>query len=110
MPGRRLGTGDGTTKAFILSRTLGGYIERVQALLGSPTVYANGVALASTAYSVSILPATITFTTTPAAGAALTVDFTAAHLARFVDDSEDLEQFMAGLWQAGAIRLETVRS
>ncbi len=108
--GAPLGTGDGTTKAFILSRTLGGYIERVQALLGSPTVYANGVALASTAYSVSILPATITFTTTPAAGAALTVDFTAAHLARFVDDTEDLEQFMAGLWQAGAIRLETVRS
>ncbi len=108
--GAPLGTGDGSTKAFILSRTLGGYVERVQALLGAPTVYVNGVAQPAASYSVSILPATITFAFAPAAGAVLTADFTAAHLARFIDDTEDLEQFMSELWQAGAIRLETVRS
>jgi hypothetical protein len=61
--GAALGTGDGSTTDFILSRSLGGYFERVQALIGAPNVYANGVLLSSTAYSVSILPATITFTT-----------------------------------------------
>ncbi len=108
--GAPLGTGDGTTTAFILTRTLGGYLERVQALFGAPTVSISGVAQPASAYSVSILPATITFVSAPAAGAALAVDFTAAHLARFVDDTEDLEQFMSGIWQAAAIRLETVRA
>jgi uncharacterized protein (TIGR02217 family) len=108
--GAPLGTGDGSTKAFILARALGGYVERVQALIGAPTVYLNGVAQSPVAYSVSILPATVTFATAPTAGATLTVDFAPAHLARFVDDIEDLEQFMSGLWEAGAIRLETVRA
>ncbi|MCI4680172.1 glycoside hydrolase TIM-barrel-like domain-containing protein [Rhodoblastus acidophilus] len=108
--GASLGSGDGATRAFVLSRAIGGYVERVQALIGSPTVYVDGVALGPSAYSVSVLPATITFATAPAAGAALTIDFSVAHLARFSDDTEDLEQIMSGLWQAGAIRLETVRA
>ena len=108
--GIALGSGDGATKAFILSRSIGGFVERVQALISAPTVYQNGVVVSAALYSVSILPATITFTTAPAAGVALTIDFSAAHLARFVDDVEDLEQFMSGFWQAGAIRLETVRA
>jgi len=108
--GAVLGTGDGSTRAFILTRAIGGYVERVQALIGAPTVYQNGVALPGVAYTVSILPATITFASAPPGGAALTIDFTAAHLARFADDTEDLEQFMLGLWAAGSIRIETVRS
>jgi uncharacterized protein (TIGR02217 family) len=108
--GAPLGTGDGATTAFILTRTFSGFIERVQALVGALAVYVDGVAQPANAYGVSILPATISFASAPAAGAVLTVDFTAAHLARFIDDTEDLEQFMSGLWQAGAIRLETVRA
>jgi uncharacterized protein (TIGR02217 family) len=105
-----LGVGDGSTQAFILTRALGGAVERVQALMGSPTVYVDGVALPAAAYSVSILPAAIVFVSAPAAGAVLTVDFTAAHLARFSDDTEELEQIVSGLWAAGSIRIETVRS
>ena len=107
--GAPLGAGDGKTTNFILTRALGGYSEPVQVLIGAPTVYVDGVAQSPSAYSVSIPPATIAFAAAPAAGTVLTVDFSAAHLARFADDTEDLEEFMSGLWQAGAIRLETVR-
>jgi hypothetical protein len=107
--GVALGTGDGSTRAFVVSRAIGGYSERVQALSGPPTVYANGVAVSGSLYSVSILPATITFTTAPAAGVALTIDFSAAHVARFVDDDLDFEQFVASFWAAKTLKLETVR-
>ncbi len=72
----------------------------MQALLGATTVYLNGVALPTDAFSLSILPATVIFATAPPPGAVLSLDFTAAHLARFVDDGADLEQFMSDLWTA----------
>ncbi len=40
----------------------------------------------------------------------MTADFTAAHLARFVDDAVELEQFMADLWETKNLKLETVRA
>jgi hypothetical protein len=60
-------------------------------------------------YAVSILPATVTFTTAPAAGVALTIDFSAAHVARFVDDDLDFEQFVANFWATKTLKLEIVR-
>jgi hypothetical protein len=104
----QLGVGDGVTKAFILSRMIGGYAERVQALMAAPVVYQNGIA--TSAFAVSILPATITFTMAPASGVVLTADFSAAHVARFSDDTEDLEQFMSNFWTSKTLRIETVRS
>lgn len=105
-----LGVGDGATRAFLLTRMIGGYVEPVQALIGMPVVYVNGAALPASAYSIAILPATVVFAVAPAAGQALTIDFQPAHLARFVDDTEDMEQIMSGYWRAGSIRLETVRA
>jgi hypothetical protein len=108
--GVALGTGDGATKAFIVSRSLGDYSERVQALIGTPIVYENGVAVSASLYSVSILPATITFATAPASGLALTIDFSSVHVARFVDDDLDLEEFVASFWATKTLKLETVRA
>ncbi len=108
--GASLGTGDGSTAAFILKRSVAGYSEAVQALMSAPTVYQNGVALPATAYSVTILPAMVTFAGAPPAGAVLTVDFIAAHLARFTSDAEELEQFMSGLWSKQSLKIETVRA
>jgi uncharacterized protein (TIGR02217 family) len=105
-----LGLGDGSTTAFIVTRSIGGATERVQAMIGTPIVYANGVVVSSATYALSILPATITFSVAPAAAVVLTIDFAAAHLARFSDDVEGLENFMSGLWQVAALRIETVRS
>ena len=108
--GAPLGLGDGATTSFMISREIGGVAERVQALLGATTVYLNGVALPTDAFSLSILPATVIFATAPPAGAVLSLDFTAAHLARFVDDGADLEQFMSDLWTLKSLKLETVRA
>ncbi len=107
--GAPVGIGDGATTSFVLTREIGGYGENVQALLGAPTVYLNGVALSPSSYALSILPATVTFATAPAAGAIITADFSAAHLARLSDDDADLEQFMADFWDLKSLKLETVR-
>ena len=66
--GAALGTGTGSQTAFIVTRQIGGYAENVQALMGAPVVYANGSVVSASAYTLSILPATITFATAPAAG------------------------------------------
>ncbi len=105
-----LGLGDGATRAFLVEREIGGFVENVQALIGAPTVCLNGVALAPGAYSVSILPTTVTFSVAPPSGAILTANFTAAHLVRFADDSEDLEQFMSDFWASKTLKLEAVRA
>jgi uncharacterized protein (TIGR02217 family) len=105
--GAPLGVGDGVTTSFVLTREIGGHVENVQATIGAPVIYLNGVALPSIAYALSILPAMVTFTTAPATGAILTADYTAAHLARFADDSIDLEKFMADFWSLKSLKLET---
>ncbi len=106
--GAPLGVGDGRTLSFIITRAIGGFIENVQAVIGVPTVYVNGAP--SSGATLSILPATVTFAQAPPAGSALTVDFTLAHLVRFVDDSQDLEQFMSTFWALKSLKLEMVRA
>lgn len=108
--GAPVGVGDGVAKDFALTRIFAGFTETVQALIGAPTVYLDGVAQSAAAYAVSIFPATLTFVIAPAPGAAVTADFTAAHLARFVDDAWELEQFMTDLWETKTLKLETVRA
>jgi hypothetical protein len=108
--GAPLGVGDGATTVFVVSCQIGGFAQRAQALTGAPTVYLNGAALPSNAYTVSILPATVSFAVAPVSGAVLTIDFTAAHLARFADDGEDLEQLMSDFWRLKSLKLETVRA
>jgi hypothetical protein len=108
--GAALGTGDGSRTAFIVTRAIGGFAENVPALIGAPVVYANGAVVSASAYALSILPATITFSVAPAAAVVLTIDFGAAHLARFVDDDLDLEEILSGFWQSKSLKLETVRA
>jgi hypothetical protein len=108
--GAALGTGTGSKTAFIVTRQIGGYAENVQAMIGTPIVYANGSVVSASAYTLSILPATITFAAAPAPGTVLTISFSAAHLARFVDDDLDLEEFLSGFWQTKSLKLETVRA
>jgi uncharacterized protein (TIGR02217 family) len=105
-----LGVGDGAQTRFVLTRAFGGFVETVQAIIGAPTISVNGAVFSATGYALSILPATITFASPPAPGAVLTADFTAAHLARFIDDDLDLEQFMANVWATQNLKLETVRA
>lgn len=108
--GAALGTGDGVTTSFRVSRALNGFVENVQAFMTTPTVYANGTPVSASNYAVSILPGTITFASAPASGTTLTISFSAAHVARLVDDSIDFEGFMSAFWLVGKLQIETVRA
>ena len=108
--GAALGTGDGATTVFRVYRPLGGFRELVQAFSGAPVVRANGAVIPAANYTVGALPATITFATPPAAGVALTADFSAAHVTRFVDDAIDFVEFMSAFWETTTLRIETVRA
>jgi hypothetical protein len=55
-------------------------------------------------------PNTLTLATAPASGAAITADFTYGFLCRFLDDQEDFENVMSGLWKVGSLKFRSVRS
>jgi uncharacterized protein (TIGR02217 family) len=107
-----LGAGDGVTTQFPLLRALGGFVEPIGAVNAITAVKVNGVATA--AYSQSAVNGylgknAITFTTAPAAGAAVTADFSYYWRVRFADDSYDFEKFVYQIWSQGGIVLEQVR-
>jgi uncharacterized protein (TIGR02217 family) len=107
--GQALGTGDGSTTQFALSRSYGAYSEPVLATSGVTAVYLNGVAQGS-GWSVSSGYAPkIIFTTAPAIGAIVTADFGLLWLCRFSEDFADFENFMSLLWNWGSVKLQTVR-
>ena len=60
------------------------------------------------AVSSGYLPA-ITFATAPASDVAISADFGLLWLCRFADDVQDLEEFMAQLFELKTLRLTTVR-
>lgn len=95
--GQTLGTGNGTIKTFQLVRTLGGFVEPMKAISGTPTIKINGVTQASgwTMNSTGL----ITFTATPANGAAVTADFSYYFRCRFTRDEAEFNQFMKDLWE-----------
>jgi uncharacterized protein (TIGR02217 family) len=107
--GQTIGTGDGSTTAFPLVASVGVYTGPVYGTPGVSAVYLDGVAQAS-GWSVSSSYApVINFSSAPAADVAVTADFSVLWLCRFADDVQDLEEFMAQLYQLRTLRLVTVR-
>lgn len=106
--GQTIGTGDGATTSFTLLRSLGSYSEPVSYVTALGAVYLNGVAQTSSSYALNV-PNTLTFTTAPAAGAAITADLAYAFLCRFLDDQEDFENVMSGLWQLASLKFRSVK-
>jgi hypothetical protein len=104
-----IGIGDGLTLVFPLVTSIGPYTGLVYGTSAVAAVCLNGVAQQS-GWSVSsgYLPA-ITFTSAPAAGAAITADFGILWLCRFAEDVQDFEEFMTMLWTLRTVRLMTVR-
>ena len=98
--------GDGTTQNFSLVRTLGGTTETVSWVQQVTAVRVAGVA--QTGFSVAT-PNTLSLATAPASGAAITADFTYGFLCRFLDDQEDFENVMSGLWQVASLKFRSVR-
>jgi uncharacterized protein (TIGR02217 family) len=103
-----LGTGDGATTAFTLTRTLGGFTEPVGWATSVSAVSVGGAAL-TTGWSIAT-PNSLTFATAPAAGAAVVASFAYAFLCRFDGDDLDFEQFMSNLWRAESVKFRSLRA
>lgn len=104
--GQTVGTGDGTTTAFMLGRAIGGYFEPVSYVTGISSVTVNGVATGAYAFTA---PNTITFSSAPASGAAIAWTGTYAFQCRFLDDQMDFEEFASGAWQNKSIKFRSIR-
>lgn len=106
--GQAIGTGNGTQTIFTFRRTLGGATEPVS-WVNSPVsnVYLNGVNQPS-GWTLT-QPNTLIFATAPGAGVAITATFTYAFNCRFLDDQEDFENFMNGLWQVQSLKFRMVK-
>ena len=105
--GQVIATGDGTTASFTLVRTLGAFTEPVSYVTQVHAVYVNGAA--QSGYSLAA-PNVVAFAAAPSAGAIVSADFTYAFLCRFLDDQQDFENVMNGLWSVGSLKFRSVRS
>ena len=109
------GTGDGTTTIFQLYRTVGqgtiyNYLDPVLVLNQNPSIYVNGtLKTLGTDYTISI-NGVITFTTAPAASAALTWSGGYLFLCRFDDEMVDAVQFGGNLWSVGKLTFVSVKA
>lgn len=109
--GQSLGAGDGATKAFQLVRSFGGFIEPVLAPNAVSAVYVNGVAQAGytvTAYD-SGTPGQVTLTSAPAAGAAVTADFSFYFPCRFAIDTLDFTMFCRALYKTDGVKFISLK-
>lgn len=105
--GQQFGTGDGSTTAFQLTRTLGGYAMPVNDLNGSPTVYVGGAVQDTASYSIST--GLVTFTTPPANGAALTWEGAFYYRCRFLADTAEFNNFAYQLWELQQLEFQSVK-
>ena len=104
---QNIATGDSATNSFTFGRVLGGFTEPVGWVIGTPTIYLNGVAQVS-GFSVTP-PNTLTFTSAPATGVAISADFTYAFQCRFLDDSLDFENVVQNLWAVKSVKFRSVK-
>ena len=102
-----IATGDGSTTTFTMGRSLGGFTEPVGWVTSIADVYLDGSPTAS--YSLTT-PNSLVFNSAPGSGVVITATFAYAFQCRFLDDTEDFEQFMANLWKVESLKFRTVRS
>jgi uncharacterized protein (TIGR02217 family) len=105
--GQPIATGDGATTAFQLVRTLGGFTEPVLMQNVVTAVYLNGVAQASTAWSVS--NGVLTFTAAPGSAVAITADFSFYWRCRFTEDQVDADALYYKFWAMKKIEFRSVK-
>src|SRR3954451_6819814 len=101
-------TGDGSTHAFQLVRSMGGFAEPITALNVVRAIRCNGIRQDPARYAVDSETGLVTFTTSPAAGQIIAADFTYRFRVRFAQDSAEFENFMYQLWQLKQIKLQSV--
>ncbi|QAY96712.1 hypothetical protein CWB41_14030 [Methylovirgula ligni] len=103
-----VGQGDGSTTDFTLVRTLGGTSEIISWCGAISAVFLNGVSVSPSAYSL-VAPNTLSFTSPPTTGQLIEASFTYGFICRFIDDQEDFENFMSGLWSVDSLKFRSVK-
>lgn len=107
--GAALGIGDNTTSTFVATRMIGSYQGPADYVLNVDTVYANGVALDPSTWTL-VLPNQIVFSTPPAAETVLSLDFWWGYICTFAEDKMTMDQFMTDVWELKSLRLVSVRA
>jgi uncharacterized protein (TIGR02217 family) len=108
-----IGTGDASTTAFQLVRTMGtaaaggGFTEAITAPNTVSNIYFDGIRQSPATYSTNSNTGNVTFAAPPGAGHVITADFTYYFRVRFADDSADFENFMVQLWSLKQIKLQS---
>lgn len=102
-----IGIGDGRSLAFPAHRTLGGFSEPVGWVTALRAVTIDGAA--AEGWSLDA-PNRIVLPAAPAAGAVIGAAFSFAYQCRFLDDVQDFENVMAGLWKAEGVKFRSVRT
>lgn len=106
--GETIGTGNGTARAFALTKAYGSYSRRIfKPVANSITVYVDGVAAAVS--SVNLANGYVVLASAPAANAVVTADFEFDVPVRFEDDDFDLTMIHHSMGGAESITLVEVR-
>lgn len=100
-------TGDGTTTAFQLARTWGGWTEPVRAVLSVSSVKVNGTP--TSAYTVNTSTGVITFTSAPTNGATLAWSGQFYWRCRFLDDQVTAAKFMKDFWETRTLKFQSLK-
>ena len=104
---QQIGTGDGTTTAFQLVRSWGGFTMPVYDVNGAPQIYKAGVLQTVTTHYTLGSTGVVTFVTAPSAGQAITWTGSYYKRVRFELDYTEFEKFMAQLWSAKSVDLRS---
>jgi len=116
--GQGIGTGDGATLNFQLVRAMIGppsFVEPILAPNVVSAVYVDGVVVSASNYTVNAwgttTPGVISFHSghAPAAGKAVTADFTYYFPCRFNDDTLTFNKFMNQLYAAKSVKFTTIK-
>ena len=113
--GQALGVGDGVTTTFQLVRALGGpggFVEPIWAPNVVSAVQLGGVAQGA-GWTVSgwgsAAPGTISFAVAPAAGVAVSADFSFYFVCRFEEDKLDTQRFASGYSSVASLKLYSIK-
>lgn len=104
--GQGLGTGNNSTTAFQLYRSLGGFTEPVLAANTITNVYFNGVAQSPSACSCQ--DGLLTFGTPPGNGALITADFSFYWRCRFPENTMEGNTMAYQWWALKKLQIQTV--
>ena len=104
-----LGTGDGVTKTFVITRQLGGANDLIQNFVpGYPKVYDNGVVQTADKFSIDAF-GNLTFVNAPASGHALTWAGQFFFRCRFLEDQwSGLESIRKGMWKNSSVKFRSL--